>query len=111
MIILLGLTIILKTFLMPTQKICRNIILKLISRKGPSHKPIFETAAILNGVFLSLGSGYRKIDAEMRAAELAYNKIIENQDIDFGVRAKFKSRLKFILNDLQNSFIGKKPKR
>ena len=42
---------------------------------------------------------------------MAYNKIIENQDIDFGGRAKFKSRLKFILNDLQNSFIGKKPKR
>lgn len=84
---------------------------KLISKKGPSHKPVFETAAILNGVFLSLGSGYRKIDAEMKAAELAYNKIIENQDIDFGVGAKFKSRLKFVLNDLQNSFIGKKVKR
>ncbi len=84
---------------------------KLLSSKGPSHKPVFETAVLLNGVVLSLGSGYRKIDAEMIAAEIAYKKIIDDKKIDFGTRAKFKTKLKFVLNDVQKSFIRKKSKK
>ena len=82
-------------------------VYKLVSKEGPSHKPTFQTVAILNGVELSSGKGLRKIDAEMDAAELAYNKIYNDYEFDFGVKAKLKTKFKHFLNDFQKFYYRK----
>ena len=83
-------------------------VYKLVSSKGPSHKPTFETVALVNGVELSSGKGSRKIDAEMNAAELAYNKLHNDYEFDFGNKARFKTKFKYFLNDFQKLYYRKK---
>lgn len=57
----------------------------LTGQSGPPHEPVFEMAAVLDGVEVGRGKGGTKLKAQENAAEQAYFRIFKNKkDSDRG---------------------------